>query len=89
MHWRTVLYQIKLPGRDEFSQDAADNIDGETLAATPPEGIVGGLDGPLFQRNYHATALIRVFNIPHNPIAHSAKEVMRRAARQYAQDFRA
>lgn len=40
-----------------------------------------------FQRNYHATALIRVFNSPDNPIAHSAKEVMRRLEVQYPQDF--
>ncbi len=40
-----------------------------------------------FQRNYHATALIRVFNSPDNPIAHSAKEVMHRLESQYPQDF--
>ncbi len=40
-----------------------------------------------FQRNYHATALIRVFTSPDNPIAHSAKEVMRRLKMQYPQDF--
>ena len=40
-----------------------------------------------FQRNYHATALIRVFNSPDNPIAHSAKEVMHRLETQCPQDF--
>ena len=40
-----------------------------------------------FQRNYHATALIRVFNSPDNPIAHSAKEVMHRLEMHYPQDF--
>ena len=29
-----------------------------------------------FQRNYHATALIRVLNSPDNPIASNAKEIM-------------
>lgn len=40
-----------------------------------------------FRRNYNASVLIRVSNSPDNPIAHSAKEVMRRLEMQYLQNF--
>ena len=38
-------------------------------------------------RNYHATALIRVFNHPDHPAALNAKQTMQMIAAQYPEDF--
>ncbi len=77
---RSLLYRCaeltEQLGYDHFSVISQDTLD-----------ISHPIAKAAFQRNYHATALIRVFNSPDNPIAHSAKEVIRRLKAQYPQDF--
>lgn len=40
-----------------------------------------------FPRNYYATALIKVYNRPDNPVAQNAKEVMSRLEEQYPDEL--
>jgi hypothetical protein len=64
-------------GYDHFvvlSQDTIDISDLLAQAARVP--------------NYHATALIKMFNQPDHPAALNAKEIMRQIATRYPEDFR-
>lgn len=64
-------------GYDHFVVVSQDTLDVSDLLAQAAE-----------VRNYHATALIRVFNHPDHPAALNAKQTMRMIAAQYPEDFR-
>ncbi len=64
-------------GYDSFVVVGQDTLDVSDLLAQVAEA-----------RNYHATALIKVYNGPDNPSAYNAKEVIRIIQSLYPQGFR-